>query len=200
MTAINRKKFFDGYRAAWGPLKHGQVAGLEHILGLMEQDADLSDIRHAAYMLATVKHECADTWQPIIERGTPAYFDKYEPGTKLGLQLGNREKGDGVRYKGRGYVQITGRANYARLGVLLGMGDALVTSPLVTLDPGVAYRIMSVGMRRGAFTGRKLAHYINAEGCDYTNARRVINSLDCAQKIADYAQVFEAVLRDAAAG
>ena len=200
MRQINRKKFFDGYRAAWGPLKHGQVAGLEHILGLMEQDADLSDIRHAAYMLATVKHECADFWAPIIERGTPAYFDKYEPGTKLGLQLGNREKGDGVRYKGRGYVQITGRANYARLGELLGMGDALVTSPLVTLDPGVAYRIMSVGMRRGAFTGRKLAHYINAEGCDYVNARRVINSLDCAQKIADYAQVFEAVLRDAAAG
>lgn len=199
MRQINRKKFFDGYRAAWGPLKHGQVAGLEHILGLMEQDADLSDIRHAAYMLATVKHECADFWAPIIERGTPAYFDKYEPGTKLGLQLGNKVKGDGVRYKGRGYVQITGRANYARLGELLGMGDALVTSPLVTLDPGVAYRIMSVGMRRGAFTGRKLAHYINAEGCDYVNARRVINSLDCAQKIADYAQVFEAVLRDAAA-
>ena len=34
MRKINRKKFFDGYRAAWGPLKHGQVAGLEHILGL----------------------------------------------------------------------------------------------------------------------------------------------------------------------
>jgi len=84
VKAINRKKFFDGYRAAWGSLKHGQVAGLEHILGLMEQDADLSDIRHAAYMLATVKHECADTWQPIIERGTPAYFDKYEPGRSWG--------------------------------------------------------------------------------------------------------------------
>ena len=200
MRQINRKKFFDGYRAAWGPLKQSQVIGLEDLLASLEADANVTDPRHAAYMLATVKHECADTWQPIIERGTPAYFDKYEPGTKLGRQLGNKVPGDGVRYKGRGYVQITGRANYARLGVLLGMGDALVTSPLVTLDPGVAYRIMSVGMRRGAFTGRKLAHYINAEGCDYTNARRVINSLDCAQKIADYAQVFEEVLRDAAAG
>ena len=200
MNFIHRKTFFGAYRAARGPLRQSQVTGLEDLLGRLEEDADVTDIRHAAYMLATVKHECADTWAPIIERGTPAYFDKYEPGTRLGLQLGNREKGDGVRYKGRGYVQITGRANYARLGVLLGMGDALVTSPLVTLGPGVAYRIMSVGMRRGAFTGRKLAHYINAEGCDYTNARRVINSLDCAQKIADYAQVFEAVLRDAAAG
>ena len=199
MKAISRKKFFDGYRAAWGPLKHGQVAGLEHILGLMEQDADLSDIRHAAYMLATVKHECADTWQPVQERGTPAYFDKYEPGTRYGRQLGNKDKGDGARYKGRGYPQITGLDNYARLGAMIGLGDELVRNPERTLEPAIAYRIMSVGMRRGAFTGRKLAHYINAEGCDYVNARRVINSLDCAHKIADYAQVFEAVLRDAAA-
>lgn len=64
----------------------------------------------------------------------------------------------------------------------------------------VAYRIMSVGMRRGAFTGRKLAHYFTAEGGDYINARRIINSLDCAQKIADYAVVFEAVLLESAAG
>ena len=158
----------------------------------------MTDIRHAAYMLSTVKHECADTWAPIIERGTPAYFDKYEPGTKLGRQLGNKAKGDGVRYKGRGYVQITGLSNYARLGELLGIGDALASSPLLALDEGVAYRIMSVGMRRGAFTGRKLAHYINATGCDYINARRVINSLDCAEKIAGYANVFEVLLRDAA--
>ena len=102
MRKINRKKFFDGYRAAWGPLKHGQVAGLEQILGMMEKDADLSDLRHAAYMLATVKHECADFWAPIIERGMPAYFDKYEPGTRLGVQLGNKARGDGARFKGRG--------------------------------------------------------------------------------------------------
>ena len=197
MRKINRKKFFDGYRAAWGPLKHGQVAGIEQILGMMENDADLSDLRHAAYMLATVKHECADFWAPIIERGTPAYFDKYEPGTKLGVQLGNKARGDGARFKGRGYVQITGLANYARLGALLGMGDELVRNPERALEPAVAYRLMSVGMRRGAFTGRKLAHYINAQGCDYINARRVINSLDCAELIAGYASVFESILRDA---
>lgn len=199
MKAISRKKFFDGYRAAWGPLKHGQVAGLEQILGMMEKDADLSDLRHAAYMLATVKHECADTWQPEQERGTPAYFDKYEPGTKLGRRLGNRAKGDGARYKGRGYPQITGLDNYARLGVMIGLGDELVKHPERALEPAIAYRIMSVGMRRGAFTGRKLAHYFTAEGGDYINARRIINSLDCAELIAGYASVFEAILREATA-
>ena len=86
---------------------------------------------------------------------------------------------------------------YAKLGELLGIADALVKSPLLALDPGIAYRIMSVGMRRGAFTGRKLSHYINAQGCDYINARRIINGTDCAEKIAGYAAVFEAILRDA---
>ncbi len=199
MRKINRKKFFDGYRAAWGPLKHGQVAGLEQILGMMEKDADLSDLRHAAYMLATVKHECADFWQPEQERGTPAYFDKYEPGTKLGRRLGNRAKGDGARYKGRGYPQITGLDNYARLGAMIGLGDELVKHPERALEPAIAYRIMSVGMRRGAFTGRRLAHYFTAEGGDYINARRVINSLDRAELIAGYASVFEAILREATA-
>ena len=197
MRKINRKKFFDGYRAAWGPLKHGQVAGLEQILGMMEQDADLLDLRHAAYMLATVKHECADTWQPVQERGTPAYFDKYEPGTRYGRQLGNKNKGDGARYKGRGYPQITGLDNYARLGAMIGLGDELVKNPERALEPAVAYRIMSVGMRRGAFTGRKLAHYINAQGCDYIGARRIINGFDCAERIAGYAQSFARVLEGA---
>lgn len=197
MNFIHRKAFFDAYRAAWGPLKQPQVSGLEDLLGRLEEDAEVTNIRHAAYMLATVKHECADTWAPIIERGAPAYFDKYEPGTRLGLQLGNREKGDGIRYKGRGYVQITGRANYAKLGELLGIGDALVKSPLLALDPGIAYRIMSGGMRNGLFTGRKLADFIAGPLCDYIGARRIINGLDCAERIAGYAQAFERVLQGA---
>lgn len=197
MKAINRKTFFSAYRGAWGKLTQGQVNGLESLLAALEADADVTDIRHAAYMLATVKHECADTWQPVQERGTPAYFDKYEPGTRYGRQLGNKNKGDGARYKGRGYPQITGLDNYARLGAMIGLGDELVLNPERALEPAIAYRIMSVGMRRGAFTGRKLAHYINAQGCDYINARRVINSLDRAELIAGYALVFEAILRDA---
>lgn len=44
---------------------------------------EITDIRQAAYMLATVKHETADTWAPITEYGNRAYFDKYEPGTEI---------------------------------------------------------------------------------------------------------------------
>lgn len=146
----------------------------------------------AAYLLATTKHETAYTFMPIVERGPRGYFDKYEAGTTIGQRLGNTEPGDGFRYRGRGYVQITGRSNYQRLGRALGVD--LVSEPERALEPGLAYKIMTVGLSRGLFTGRKLSEYLNAEGSDYVQARRCVNLLDKAELIAGYAQQFERVL------
>ena len=194
---IDHTAFFNGYRSAYGKLTQGVVSGLELLGRNMEADPDLKNLQWAAYMLATVKHECADTWQPIVERGPRAYFDKYETGTSLGRRLGNTEAGDGWRYRGRGYVQITGRANYARLTEALKLGPEadLVLDPEQTLRPLIAYRIMSLGMRKGLFTGKKLSDYIGPAGCDYRNARRIINGVDQAQRIADYATTIEDILR-----
>ena len=194
---IDHTAFFNGYRSAYGKLTQGVVSGLELLGRNMEADPDLKNLQWAAYMLATVKHECADTWQPIVERGQRAYFDKYETGTSLGRRLGNTEAGDGWRYRGRGYVQITGRANYARLTEALKLGPEadLVLDPEQTLRPVIAYRIMSLGMRKGLFTGKKLSDYIGPGGCDYRNARRIINGVDQAQRIADYATTIEDILR-----
>lgn len=197
MKPINRKAFFAAYRAEFGRLTQPQVDGLELLLAALETDPYIVDPRHAAYMLATVKHECADTWAPITERGGTAYFAKYDAGTKLGQRLGNTQRGDGARFCGRGYVQITGRDNYARIGKALGMGYGLTTDPDAALDPAIAYRIMSGGMRNGLFTGRKLADFIAGQVCDYIGARRIINGLDCAERIAGYAGVFERVLKNA---
>lgn len=196
---FNRTKFFAAYRESFGVLKQLQVDGLEALLSFVEQDKEIKDIRWAAYMLATVKHECADTWQPITERGPKSYFNKYEPNTKLGKALGNKIPGDGLRFKGRGYCMITGLANYKRMKEELGLSglDDLVIHPEVALRPDIAYKIMSAGMRRGMFTGQKLTDYIKGDDCDFRNARRIINGLDRASEIATYAVDLLGALRRA---
>lgn len=176
-----------------------QYQGLDQLLAFIELDPDITDDRWVAYMMATVEHECAHTFLPITEFGPPAYFDKYNAGTKIGERLGNTQPGDGLKYKGRGFVQITGRANYLKLGQALGVGDLFIKQPDLVLEPANAYRIMSVGMRNGLFTGRKLATYINDAGCDYVNARRIINGTDQAEVIAGYATMYEKVLKKARA-
>lgn len=193
---FNHTSFFNGYRTIYGKISQSQVSGLDNLLGYIELDNDVTDLRWAAYMLATVKHECADTFQPITEKGPKSYFDKYDAGTSLAKQLGNTVKGDGYTFRGRGYVQITGRANYQSMGNNLGITgeDDLVLHPDNTLHPDVAYRIMSYGMRKGSFTGKKLGDYIKAGNADYRNARRIINGLDKTDLIKGYAVSFETVL------
>lgn len=191
---FDHQAFFTAYEDRFAPLTAPKRAGLDVLIGFMQLDPAIHDIRIAAYMLATVKHECADSWQPITEWGPDEYFDKYEPNTPLGVQLGNINPGDGRRYKGRGYVQITGRSNYSRLGDALGIGDALVNDPDRALDPLTAYRILSMGMLEGMFTGRALGDYVSERSTDYVNARRVVNGLDHATTIAAYALGIEQAL------
>jgi putative chitinase len=190
------QKLLSAYVAAFpGPTPRAdQVAGAGKLMGFISADPAISDIRWAAYMLATVKHECADTWVPINERGSSDYFHKYEADTPLGHRLGNTQDGDGFRFRGRGYVQITGRANYDNLGRQIGLNDGLLKNPDQALDPQIAYKIMSLGMRKGCFTGKKLSDYINQNTSDYVNARRIINGTDQAERIAGYAAKLQQVL------
>jgi hypothetical protein len=198
MVRIDATAFFNGYREAYGRLSQSTVAGLELLGGHMTNDPELTNVQWAAYMLATVKHECANKFLPITEYGKKDYFNKYEPGTSIGRNLGNTQPGDGWLFRGRGYVQITGRANYERMTRVLAMpGVDLVEDPEQALRPEVAYAIMSIGMRKGLFTGKKLSDYIDANGCDYRNARRIINRLDKADLIKGYAETFEKVIRGA---
>ncbi len=131
-----------------------------------------------AYVLATVEWETGKTFRPIHERGPVSYFDRYE-GRR---DLGNTQPGDGYRFRGRGYVQITGRANYEKYARITGKN--LVENPDLALEPETALFILVHGFRTGAFTGRKLTDYINEEGTDFRNARRCINALDRAGEIA----------------
>jgi putative chitinase len=196
MRNLNPKIFLAAYRQAFPkPVLTPQAAeGLPALLTALTQDSEIEDVRWAAYMLATVKHECANAWRPITEHGTDSYFDKYNAGTVLGARLGNTQPGDGFRFRGRGFVQITGRTNYGALGKALHLGTQLLENPEMALKPDVAYGIMSHGMCHGSFTGRRLDQFFNATQTDYLNARKIINSLDQAEKIRDYAIALEKAL------
>lgn len=171
----------------------GKVAWpLRQLIEFINADA-WDDLRQVAYVLATTQHEVGGTYLPITERGAKSYFNKYEPGTLIGKRLGNIEAGDGYRYRGRGYCQITGRGNYLRFGDLLEI--ELIAQPHLALEPAIAYSVMSLGMTQGLFTGRHLNRYINHRICDYVGARRVVNGVDRAELIASYALAWEERLR-----
>jgi hypothetical protein len=167
---------------------------------LAEADKRGVNTEFLAYILATPAWETAKTMQPIHELGKRSYFDKYEPGTKIGARLGNTQKGDGFLYRGRGYVQLTGRANYLRAGKRLGID--LIGNPDLALDPVVAVQILFVGMLDGWFTGKGLSDYLDginesdAEDLrEFTNGRRIINGTDKQLEIGKIALKFEAALR-----
>jgi uncharacterized protein (TIGR02594 family) len=138
----------------------------------------------SAYVLATVEWETGHTFKPIPEQGPDSYFDRYE-GRE---DLGNVHPGDGLRFKGRGFVQITGRNNYWHYAKLLGID--LVNHPDLALEPQTALFILVDGFKTGAFTGKKITDYINGEETDFINARRCINALDKAEEIAAIAEKF----------
>lgn len=167
------------------------AANLRYLAKALDADPAMTDLRWRAYALATVRRECGDDYQTRSEAGGPTYCARYDPGTMLGRSLGNTEKGDGCLFRGRGYVQITGRAHYAHFSRLVEVD--LLANPDAALEPEIAYQIMSLGMTRGLFTGRGLSHYIGAT-CDYLNARRIINGQDHAAEIAANAGLFQGIL------
>jgi len=146
-----------------------------------------------AYALATAWHEAR--LEPIKERGGFAYLSKYDTG-RLARMLGNTPAadGDGIKYAGRGLVQLTGTANYRKAGEFLGLD--LLANPDLALTPENAARILVWGMEGGTFTGKKLADYLDARGGieGFRQARRIINGTDKANMIAEYAMTFRAAL------
>lgn len=74
--------------------------------------------------------------------GTP--FDAYENRAALG----NTEPGDGAKYIGRGFIGLTGKANYKSFGQQLGIEQELLRNPDIANQPDVAARILASYLKR----------------------------------------------------
>ena len=185
-------------RALIGPVRGAASEGIQFLLRRLQSDERVPHLEWAAYILATVKHETAHTYAPIAEqarKGDPN-FTCYDPGRHpLAAAMGNTQLGDGKRYRGRGYVQLTWKNNYAKQGARLGVD--LVAQPERACEPEIAYDILVDGMVAGRFTGAKLGLFVLPGAAHYEEARRVVNGRDKAKPIAEYARAFEAALRDA---
>ncbi len=106
----------------------------------------LTEKRMVLMALATIRAE-TESFLPVSERqsrfntspgGSP--FDLYDNRK----DLGNQGPPDGERFRGRGFIQLTGRANYREQGMAIGLGSGrLVRNPDLANDPDIAARVLA---------------------------------------------------------
>ncbi|UHD45340.1 hypothetical protein LUX29_20485 [Aureimonas altamirensis] len=167
-----------------GSLSQSAVDGMTAIIKAFDQYGD-GDVRKLAYILATAFHE-SDRFKTMEEYASGKAYE----GRK---DLGNTQPGDGVRFKGRGFVQLTGRRNYADWAKRTGLD--LVGNPNLVTERDLAARILVQGVMLGTFTTKKLGDYQT-----YADMRRTVNGTDKASLIAGYATLFESALKKAGFG
>lgn len=135
-------------------------------------DAKLQDRLMVLMALATIRAE-TESFEPLPE-GRSRYntspsghpFDLYD----FRHDIGNGKKGDGERFRGRGYVQLTGKDNYQRYGKAIGLADKLVKQPDLACDPKIAGALLA------AFIGSKeIAIKEALLDQDFLRARRLVN-------------------------
>lgn len=113
--------------------------------------------------IATIRVEVGNGFAPIDEYGDTAYFTKMYEGRS---DLGNTRKGDGARFHGRGYIQLTGRANYKAYGQKVGV--RLERRPSLALRPRVAAAVLAEYFKERAVGA-------SADKGDWESVRKKVN-------------------------
>lgn len=140
----------------------------------------IKGVELAAFM-AQSAHETRN-FEAMVEEGSPRYFLRYDKSSKnkdhkiSAKRLGNSKVGDGERFKGRGYLQITGRDNYTRVGKRIGVNLAknpeLLEKPDINLKASIAYWEMRTSSKVKNFNDVKAVTYTINPGLDKLNWRK----------------------------
>ena len=165
ITAESVAKLFPGTPAA------NIETNLPHVLNALA-GAGLADKSMVAVALATIRVETA-SFLPVSE--LPSAFNTSSGGKPFNLYdnraaLGNGGSPDGANFRGRGFTQLTGRANFLQFGKEIGLGDQLVVNPLKAHESATAAKILAAFLRsregriRAALAQNRLA-----------DARRLVN-------------------------
>jgi predicted chitinase len=96
--------------------------------------------------------------QAVVDEGHEAVFNKI-----YGGRMGNSAPNDGFLYRGRGYIQLTGKDNYSRVGTAI--GEDLVGNPDLANDPKVATKVLL------NFLGINSANQATFEDINMVNAK-----------------------------
>jgi putative chitinase len=107
--------------------------------------ADLGDKNMVLMALATIRAETGN-FTPLSE--FQSKFNTPPGGPPFALydnrtDLGNQGPPDGANFRGRGYIQLTGRSNYAVHGAAIGLGNQLVTNPTLANQPDIAGKLLA---------------------------------------------------------
>jgi peptidoglycan L-alanyl-D-glutamate endopeptidase CwlK len=138
VTANQAAKMFPGV-----PLSNIQT-NLPFVLDALNA-AGLGDKNMVLMALATIRAETGN-FTPLSE--FQSKFNTAPGGPPFGLydnrtDLGNQGPPDGSSFKGRGYIQLTGRSNYQVHGAAIGLGNQLVTNPGLANQPDIAAKLLA---------------------------------------------------------
>ena len=155
-----------------GARRENLETNLPRVMSALEA-AQLADKLMILMALATIRVETG-SFVPISEfesrfntslGGHP--FDLYDSRA----DLGNLGAPDGERFKGRGFVQLTGRANYAQHGAAIGLGgEKLIIDPDLGNDPDIAARLLASFLKARE---KRIRAALSED--DLREARRLVN-------------------------
>jgi hypothetical protein len=130
----------DVVRATGAP-RANVVISWPALLGALNLDC----IADRLVQVGTIATVGTEVWSflPVSEKGE---HPEYDTGRRA-ARLGNTPEadGDGQKYEGRGFIQLTGLANYIFYSKLLGID--LVNHPELAAEPGPAARILAAYFR-----------------------------------------------------